>query len=229
MTEMIDGSPGAASAKPGRGRGPARAQRPRMETAARREEILRAAMVTFGAKGYHKGSLVEVAERVGMTQAGVLHHFGSKDQLLIAVLEYRDRADVAGLTGQQAPTGLELLRHLVATARANMDRPGIVQTYAVLSAESVTDDHPGQDWFRARYRGLRTMLVAALQQACEPHDGASDADIEAAAEAILAVMDGLQIQWLLDPDAVELAQSTRFAIEAILTAILSPSKRSNIL
>jgi AcrR family transcriptional regulator len=186
-------------------------------------------MVTFGAKGYHNGSLVEVAEQVGMTQAGVLHHFGSKDRLLIAVLEYRDRADVAGLTGQKAPTGLELFRHLVATARANMDRPGIVQTYTVLSAESVTDDHPGQDWFRARYRGLRTMLIAALQQASDPDDRASDADIEAAAEGILAVMDGLQIQWLLDPDAVELAQSTRFAIEAILAAVLDPRKRTNIL
>jgi hypothetical protein len=33
-------------------------------------------------------------------------------------------------------------------------------------------------------------------------------------------MDGLQLQWLLDPDAVDLAEATRFSIESILTATL---------
>jgi len=182
-------------------------------------------MVTFGAKGYYNGSLAEVAQQVGITRAGVLHHFGSKDQLLLEVLEYRDRADVEHLEGQQPPTGLDLFRHLIATARANMERPGIVQTYTVLSAESVTDAHPGQAWFRARYQGLRTLLVESLEQLCGPDRQPADPTIEAAAEAIIAVMDGLQIQWLLDPDAVDLAQSTAFAIEAILAAAMSPRER----
>src|SRR5665647_3423140 len=85
-----------------------RSRRPRAETALRREAILQAAMVTFGAKGYYNGSLVEVADQVGMTHAGVLHHFGSKDQLLLEVLEYRDRTDVGPRKGPQPPTGLGL-------------------------------------------------------------------------------------------------------------------------
>src|ERR1035437_3952963 len=92
-------------------RRPAGARQPRPETARRREEILQAGMTTFGAKGYYNGSLVEIAEKVGITHAGVLHHFGSKDHLLIEVLEYRDRAGVEHLEGHQAPTGLELFRH----------------------------------------------------------------------------------------------------------------------
>jgi len=46
---------------------------------------------------------------------------------------------------------------------------------------------------------------------------------------IVAVMDGLQIQWLLDPEAVDLAGSTAFAIEAILAAVVSPRERKVIL
>ena len=203
-------------------RGPAGARRPRPETARRREKILRAAMETFGAKGYYNGSLVEIAQKVGITHAGVLHHFGSKDQLLIEVLEYRDQDDVEHLSGHHAPTGLELFRHLIATARTNMDRPGIVQTYTVLSAESVTDAHPGQAWFTARFQGLRDLLVESLRQVCGPENLRSEAEIESAAEAIVAVMDGLQIQWLLDPEAVDLAGSTAFAIEAILAAVMRP-------
>lgn len=205
------------------------AQRPREETARRREEILRAAMATFGAKGYYNGSLVEVAEQVGMTHAGVLHHFGSKDQLLIEVLEYRDRTDVEHLEGQHIPPGLDLFRHLVATARLNAQRPGIVQTYAVLSAESVTDDHPGQEWFRARYQVLRATVVEALELVCAPDDRPSDADMDAAAASILAVMDGLQVQWLLERDAVDLAHATAFAIEAILAAAVAGRERRAIL
>ncbi len=62
-----------------------RAVRPRPSTAARRQDILRAAMQVFGSKGYRQGSLSEVAELVGMTHAGVLHHFGTKVQLLSEV------------------------------------------------------------------------------------------------------------------------------------------------
>ena len=206
--------------RPAERRRPVGARRPRPGTARRREEILEAAMSTFGAKGYYNGSLVEIAEKVGITHAGVLHHFGSKDQLLIEVLEYRDQADVEHLNGHQAPTGLDLFRHLVATARANMDRPGIVQTYTVLSAESVTDAHPGQAWFQERFQGLRALLVESLKEVCGPENLRPDAEIESAAEAIVAVMDGLQIQWLLDPEAVDLAGSTAFAIEAILAAVV---------
>lgn len=228
MTEVDDARThaGQGNRSPGRG---ALAKRPRRETAERREEILRAAMATFGAKGYYNGSLVEVADRVGMTHAGVLHHFGSKDQLLLAVLEYRDRVGVENFTGQHAPAGLELFRHLVATAQLNTQRPGIVQTYAVLSAESVTDAHPAQEWFRSRFAGLRALLVEALRQVCGPDDPPADGGLDAAAAAIIAVMDGLQVQWLLDPDAVDLAGSTAFAIEAILAAVVGGRARRPIL
>ena len=211
------------------GRAPVRARRPRKVTAARREEILHAAMATFGAKGYYNGSLAEVAEQVGMTHAGVLHHFGSKDQLLIEVLEYRDRADVENLEGKRTPTGLDLFRHLTATARLNASRPGIVQTYTVLSAESVTDDHPGKDWFRSRYEVLRTLLAESLALVCDRSDPPTEAEIGSAAASILAVMDGLQIQWLLDPETVDLAQSTAFAIEAIVAAVVRGHEHPPIL
>ncbi|GAA4902063.1 hypothetical protein HNR25_004861 [Streptomonospora salina] len=38
-----------------------------------------------------------------------------------------------------------------------------------------------------------------------------------AAAAILAVMDGLQVQWLLDPDAVDMAAVTRLVADTLAT------------
>ena len=195
---------------------------PRPATREKREQILRAAVEIFGSKGSANGTLADVAEQVGMTHAGVLHHFGSKQRLMLEVLSYRDRSDVAGLAQKQIPDGPELFVHLVRTAVANEMRPGIVQVYTVLSAESVTEGHAARDHFFERYSTLRREITDAFHELCE-QEGMTDPDtIGSAAASILAVMDGLQLQWLLDPDDVNLAESTAFAIRAIVNGVLRP-------
>lgn len=210
-------APAGRSSKPGGTA--ARGTRRRPATAERREEILRAAAHTFGAKGYKTGSLADVAEQVGMTHAGVLHHFGSKEQLLIEVLEYRDKEDVRDLEGQKIPSGLELFVHLLRTVRANEQRRGVVQGYTVLTGESVTEGHPAAAWAGNRFSSLRGEIVDALRELAGPD--VPEPTLSQAASAIIAVMDGLQVQWLLDPDAVHLAESTTFAIEAIVAAAVA--------
>ena len=188
----------------------------------RRREILDAAVEIFGSKGFAGGTLQEIADQVGMTHAGILHHFGSKDQLLLEVLLHRDETDVAHLEGQHIPDGLALFRHLVKTAFLNAQRAGIVQAYAVLSAESVTDDHPGRAFFQERYRNLREEVAHAFRVVCEEQGINSETNVADASAAILAVMDGLQVQWLLDPTAVDLGRASEFAIEAIVSGVLAP-------
>lgn len=196
--------------------------RNRPETVARRREILDAAVEIFGSKGFASGTLGDIADQVGMTHAGILHHFGSKDRLLLEVLEHRDASDVADLEGQHIPDGLPLFQHLVRTAFLNAERAGIVQAYAVLSAESVTDGHPGRDFFERRYRTLRSEVAHAFQVVCEERGVSDTRRVAEASAAILAVMDGLQVQWLLDPTAVDLGAASQFAIEAIVAAVLTP-------
>ncbi len=199
-----------------------RQPRSRPATIARRRVILDAALDIFGAKGYSGGTLQDIADQVGMTHAGILHHFGSKDQLLLEVLTHRDETDVADLEDQHIPGGIELFRHLVRTAFANAKRAGIVQAFAVLSAESVTDDHPGRRYFEDRYRTLRGEASMAFEQVCAERGITDPGPIADASASILAVMDGLQVQWLLDPSAVDLGRASEFAIEAIVAAVLEP-------
>jgi AcrR family transcriptional regulator len=200
-----------------------RQPRSRPETLARRRDILDAAVEIFGSKGFAGGTLQEIADQVGMTHAGILHHFGSKDQLLIEVLQHRDETDVADLEEQHIPDGMPLFRHLVRTAFVNAHRAGIVQAYVVLSAESVTDDHPGRGFFEKRYRTLRSEVAHAFEVVCAERGITAPETIANASTSILAVMDGLQVQWLLDPTAVDLARASEFAIEALVSAVLSPT------
>ena len=195
-----------------------RARQPRQATTERRAEILRAAAHTFGSKGYKNGSLAEVAEQVGITHAGVLHHFGSKEQLLVEVLEFRDKEDVRDLEGQHIPDGIELFQHLVRTARMNVDRRGIVQGYTVLTGESVTEDHPARGWVTNRFtvlrgeihgrdhRGRRRGRAAGRRRAARP--------ARSSASWTACRCSGCSTT------SVDLPAATKFAIEAILTAAL---------
>ncbi len=215
-------APPDAATPPAQATAPKRARRTRQATAERRAEILRAAANTFGSKGYKTGSLAEVAEQVGITHAGVLHHFGSKDALLIEVLEYRDKEDVRELEGQHIPGGLELFKHLVRTVHMNEARPGIVQGYSVLTGESVTENHPARAWVSNRFAVLRGEIAAAIREV--GGEQVTQEAAERAASAIIGVMDGLQVQWLLDGE-VHLADTTQWAIESILAATWGTTPR----
>ncbi|AQY00413.1 MULTISPECIES: TetR/AcrR family transcriptional regulator [Microbacterium] len=194
----------------------------RPATREKREQILKAAVEIFGNKGSTNGTLADVAEQVGITHAGVLHHFGSKQKLLLEVLAYRDQADVAELAEKHIPGGPELFLHLVRTAIANERRPGIVQAYTVLSSESVTDNHPGRDYFEDRYTTLRREVTDAFHLLCA-QEGVTEPDtVATAAASILAVMDGLQLQWLLHRDVFDLGEASEFAIRSIVNGVLHP-------
>ena len=192
-------------------------RRPRAATAATRARIIDAATQVFADKGYHNGSLLEIADRSGMTHSGVLHYFGSKDKLLTAVLAHRDMSDVADYKDHLLPSGRGLLDHLVDTAKVNEKRPGIVQAYAVLSAESVTDSHPARDFFRERFQGLRAFIANALRE--EAPAAVPEHVIAQAASLIIATMDGLQVQWLLEPEVIDMAAIVERAINGTVTQL----------
>lgn len=198
----------------------ARVANPRPETAEKRQRILDAAMSIFATRGYNNGSLIEIGEVAGVSHTGVIHHFGSKDQLLIAMLEYRDDSDVAELEGKHIPDGAALFDHLVRTVELNTERPGVVQLYAVLSADSVTEGHPAQDYFRARFVGLREMVRGALKDVVPE---AVDDRLDLAASTIIATMDGLQVQWLLDRSSVNMPEAVRLAITAVIERLRAES------
>ena len=188
-------------------------------TRIRKQEILDSALVAFSQKGFYKASLADVASAAGITAAGLLHHFKTKEALLVELLAQRDLLDRPRSAGGGRPRGRALLQHFVNTMARNMTRPVTTQMYAVLSAEGVTEGHPARQWFMDRYDGLRLALSTALTEAGADGDIATDLDADSTAAAIIAVMDGLQIQWLYDPESVDMAALTH----QVITALVHPA------
>lgn len=181
----------------------ARAGRRTTRPEERRQDILEAALALFAERGYRGASLATIAEKVGLTQQGLLHYFPSKERLLAEVLRLRDERDMATL-GSARPT-LDALARIV---ELNQERRGMVQSYTVLSADSVTEGHPAREFFTERYERLRTELAAMVSE--ELGSGLrADLTPETAATLLIAVMDGLQLQWLLSDEQVDMAGAFR--------------------
>ncbi|GLW51425.1 TetR family transcriptional regulator [Streptomyces sp. NBRC 14336] len=173
----------------------------RVRSEERRAEIVRAALEVIAERGYRGASLAAVAERVGLTQQGLLHYFPTKDALLVAVLQERDQWDALPNTQLR----VDLLASLV---EYNAMRPAIIQTFSALLGESVTEDHPAQEYFTGRYTRVRAAMAKVLR--AEYGDRLPNGlTPERTAPLLVAVMDGLQYQWLLDPESVDMPGAFR--------------------
>jgi hypothetical protein len=102
----------------------------------------------------------------------------------------------------------------------NATRPGIVQAFTVLVGDSVTEDHPAREYFRERYEQVREGGAEALR--AEYGDRLPGGlTPERAATLLAAVVDGLQVQWLLDPTRVDMVAAFRDFL-ALLTPVEDP-------
>lgn len=178
---------------------PYRRERARLPAAERRRQIIAVASALVAERGFWGLSMQDVADGCGLTVPGLLHHVGSKDGLLVALLEHRDTEDARSLAevlGPPESDRADLRRLCAALVERNASQPEIVRLFAVLEAESLAPDHPAHDYFVARQqRALDSLAELAKDVTDEP---------EALARQIVALMDGLQLQWLRDADRTDL-------------------------
>jgi AcrR family transcriptional regulator len=197
---------------------------PYAKSAATREAILDAALASFVRFGYDATSLREIAERAGLTHAGVLHHFSSKQALLVALLARRDAQENqrAGLdddhpAAASPPPGRDLLSDLL---REHQQTPELMRLWAELAPAAARADHPAHNYFVERYRRVREVFAEQLAAGAVggPLDDRLDPDT--AAVLFAAVLDGLQTQWLLDQSVDIIA-----ALGAFRTLLTAPPGR----
>jgi AcrR family transcriptional regulator len=166
----------------------------------RREQILGVATSVFGEYGFAGSSIRTIAERVGVSHATLLQHFGSKEGLLTAVLHEWDRRTVeASLAGV---AGLDYFRRLPEVMTAHLSNRGLLELFTTIAAEASSPAHPAHAFIQRRYTDNLATLAAHLQQAVDSGDIAplTRAEIETEVRLVTAVLDGIGLQWLLDPN-----------------------------
>ena len=169
--------------------------RPKAGSEDKKARILAEALTLFSTRGYVATSLADIARASDISKAGLLHHYSSKDQLLAAVLEERDRRTLSRLPGGDAraeaarDAWVEMVAH-------NQRHPDGVALYTAMSAAVIDADHQAHPWFREHLLGAISYLVDALERGKAMGEVRPGAPSEKIARKLVALSDGLQVQWL---------------------------------
>ncbi|MFK0117871.1 TetR/AcrR family transcriptional regulator [Streptomyces sp. NPDC090994] len=185
----------------------------------RRARILDVAVEHFAQWGFHASSLARIAKDVGITQGGLLHHFRSKEDLLVSVLRHSDEQDVARFFATEARSAVEAFETLVDLAAYNAARPGRTRMFNVLAAEAGERGHPAHEFFTRRYRTVIGHSARPLRAAVERGELRAGTDCEGVAAEAAAVMDGLQLQWALAPDTYDMAGRLHTYLDRLLRSV----------
>lgn len=188
------------------------------KSAQRRMDIISAAVEVFSESGFRDGTLRTVAERAGMTHAGMRHHFPTKVDLLEAVLKWRE-VDTLQRARLAQPIGIDVIRAWIASVAENTTRPVLVELEAVLSAEAISADNPAHGYFNDLYQRAEELLTRAFVTMAERGELRAEIEPGVAARLLLSTTLGLQSLWLRNR-SIDVATELRTYIGVLLAVEL---------
>jgi AcrR family transcriptional regulator len=200
MTEDANGG------RPGR--------RPYPKGVRRRQQILDSAIALLAQRGVDRASLRTIGAAIGVSHTALRHYFSSRDELLVEAYRTHEARAVGDVpAADDSAVGL-----IIQAAARNRSIPGLVELYATLTTDALQEQHAvTREFARGRFQSLRETLASRIESGQQAGRIAADIDPVDAAALVIAASDGLQIQWLLDPDAVDVGRSL-----SILERLLPP-------
>jgi AcrR family transcriptional regulator len=169
-----------------------------MPPKARREQILKAALSCFGEKGYHASTMDDLVRASGLSKGSLYWHFSSKEEVFLALADafsvelYREWDSLF----ESGENELELLRREwdVAVERFSNERAFLLTWVEFLS-------HPAaRELLRESYETARLKVEAIIEQGRRSGSIRAGAPANQVAAALVAAIEGLFLQWLVDPD-----------------------------
>lgn len=180
----------------------------------RRDAIVEAAVRRFATHGFRGTSVAAVAEDAGIKDASLLYWFPTKANLLLAVLAHHDRERGRILDQMLEPGGRTALERFAGWGAVMETDPDLTALHVTLSGEHLRDDSDVQRYFEERYERSIARLRSTIAEGVDRGEFAPcDAEVEA--EQLLAMLDGLRLQWFFVPGA-SLADGVRRHIEQVL-------------
>ncbi|WP_165494896.1 TetR/AcrR family transcriptional regulator [Actinomadura roseirufa] len=191
-----------------------------------RERIVEVAVRFIARNGARGTSLSDIATEAGVSQTGLLYHFGSKEALLNAVLDRYVAFTEQWLWGDDPDPGLKIVwiiaRHMADWPSRPRDDSvySLIGLNTVVLAENVgkdTDLHPR---LAEGYRTTIDRVAATLRSAQERGEMRDDVDPRLKAMEIIAFCYGLEAAWLVNPTIPVAGAAVQWAEQQ--TALLTP-------
>jgi AcrR family transcriptional regulator len=204
--------PEATGGKPGR--------RPYQKGVRRRQQILDSVIALLAQRGGDRTSLRTVGQAIGVSHTALRHYFSSRDELLVEAYRVHESR------GAEDPPAADesAVRVIIGAAERNRSIPGLVELYATLTTDALQEQHAvTREFIRERFGVLRADLAERVAAGQRAGMIAADVDPVDAAALVIAASDGLQVQWLLEPDTVDVGRALSL-LERMLPA--SPGSAS---
>ncbi|QXT63730.1 TetR/AcrR family transcriptional regulator [Tessaracoccus palaemonis] len=162
-----------------------------------RAALVDAAFDVFAQKGYQRLSIRQIAEEIGTSHTALLHHFGSREALLEAVLARREEREGPGREELIRERGL--LASVPEIMRSNAAERGVILLDATLQAEALDPDHAAHAFVTDREERFFASVRAALEAELEAGRLRDGLDLDVVARLITSQVEGIQLAWLADP------------------------------
>jgi AcrR family transcriptional regulator len=161
----------------------------------RREAILATAMAIIDEQGHQGLTMRALARECGMSTPGLMHYFPDMATLVVGVVDYREQRDAALF--EIAGAGPGVTRAVFDTVIDNIvARPKAAELFAIVEAQAIDPRHPGHDYFKER----NDRIVAEFA----PIVGAEYAEPERLIRSLIALADGLQLNYLREPETFDI-------------------------
>lgn len=187
-------------------------------------QIIDTAIRVIAEQGYNGSTLSSLAKHCGLSKAGLFHHFGTKDGLLMAVLEEMDRRNTqvlapymkaASRTDQTSTQAGAALRGLLEVMVAmQLNRPELGRLEMTLYNEALSPQHPAHTFFRKR----EDSALAYFSELLAPWSDMPDST----ALQICMVFNGLGIRWLMVGEEFDFHAEWNKVIRMLLPALYAP-------
>jgi AcrR family transcriptional regulator len=176
----------------------------------RRNLILEVAQRVLIRNGWRNTSLGQIAREAGVSTPGLLHHFGSKEQLLMAVVDARDAADDA-----RANMRGDIIEEIERAAARFVEAPHSVGLFNVLLVENLDPDSPLHDRIINRYWVSVETVAEGIRRGQRAGRYRTDIDAMRKAVEVIAFVNGMETSWLLDP-SIPVAEVFREYAQSLL-------------
>ena len=195
---------------------PRRRKKPTFIEKARRKQIVGATIETIAGQGLQNTSLAEIAKALDISQSVISYHFDGKSELIeetINSIFEQTNAYIKTRVDVQASSVDKLHAYIDASFEFELaHRDLFVALVDLWGSFGSTEDE--RRFFSSAYTSCRRHLEKILLEGQETGEFGDFPALTIAA-VIQAAIDGIMLQWVFDPDAVDFDACRQHIIEMV--------------
>jgi TetR/AcrR family transcriptional regulator, fatty acid metabolism regulator protein len=188
--------------------------------AERKEQIVRATVECITKHGYHNFSMQDVARTAGVSKGIIHYYFLNKDELMMCVLD-KVAGDIERVLGEELSTITDPWRRMEIFIDVCFEIVKNTKEYYQVNMDFWTQINQKEEIRKviaAHYSKFREAAAAVIQDGVDK-GSFRKIDSSAYASIIIAIVDGLSLQWLFDDKVFDYSQMSKKASELILAGL----------